>query len=98
MQLTPFGARTCRLISLGGVKWSCMRILKQAPSPTLNPEREQGAENKRKLAETEDKILEVLSAEGNILENQEGIQVAPQPSTLNTQHSTLNTQPCISKP
>ena len=35
----------------------------------------QGAENKRKLQETEDKILEVLSADGNILENQEGIQI-----------------------
>jgi dynein heavy chain len=35
----------------------------------------EGAENKRKLKELEDRILEVLSAEGNILEDETGIQV-----------------------
>jgi dynein heavy chain len=35
----------------------------------------EGAENKRKLKELEDRILEVLSAEGNILDDETGIQV-----------------------
>lgn len=35
----------------------------------------QGAENKRQLAEIEDKILQVLSRDGNILEDESGIQV-----------------------
>eukprot|EP00899_Mesostigma_viride_P012092 jgi/Mesvir1/20884/Mv07961-RA.1 len=35
----------------------------------------QGAENKKQLKEIEDKILEVLSSEGNILEDEKGIQV-----------------------
>jgi dynein heavy chain len=36
----------------------------------------QGAENKRQLAEIEDKILQVLSRDGNILEDESGIQVS----------------------
>ena len=35
----------------------------------------EGAENKKKLKELEDRILEVLSAEGNILDDETGIQV-----------------------
>jgi uncharacterized Zn ribbon protein len=40
------------------------------------PECSQGAENKRKLKEVEDKILEILSSsEGNILEDASAISV-----------------------
>ena len=35
----------------------------------------EGAANTRKLKEIEDKILEILSAEGNILEDEEGIRI-----------------------
>ena len=47
--------------------------------PDLQQQKEElvldGAANSRKLSEIEDKILEILSAEGNILENEEGIQI-----------------------
>ena len=47
--------------------------------PDLQQQKEElvleGAANTRKLSEIEDKILEILSAEGNILEDEEGIQI-----------------------
>jgi dynein heavy chain len=39
----------------------------------------QGAKNKQQLKEIEDKTLEVLSQEGNILEDETGIQVRKRP-------------------
>ena len=67
------------MITQDGLQDQLLGIVVAQERPDLEEEKSalilQGAENKRKLAETEDKILEVLSAEGNILENQEGIQV-----------------------
>lgn len=42
----------------------------------------QGAKNKQQLKEIEDKTLEVLSQEGNILEDETGIQVPKLPKSL----------------
>lgn len=67
------------MITQDGLQDQLLGIVVAQERPDLEEEKNslilQGAENKRKLKETEDKILEVLSAEGNILENQEGIQV-----------------------
>ena len=67
------------MITQDGLQDQLLGIVVAAERPDLEEEKNalilQGAENKRKLKETEDKILEVLSAEGNILENEEGIQV-----------------------
>ena len=47
--------------------------------PDLQEQKEalvlEGAANARKLKEIEDKILEILSGEGNILDDESGIQV-----------------------
>jgi len=67
------------MITQDGLQDQLLGIVVAEERPDLEEEKNvlivQGAENKRKLRETEDKILEVLSAEGNILENTEGIQV-----------------------
>ena len=67
------------MITQDGLQDQLLGIVVAQERPDLEEENSalilQSAENKAKLAETEDKILEVLSAEGNILENQEGIQV-----------------------
>jgi dynein heavy chain, axonemal len=67
------------MITLDGLQDQLLGIVVAEERPDLEEEKNalilQGAENKRKLNETEDKILEVLSGEGNILENAEGIQV-----------------------
>jgi dynein heavy chain len=43
----------------------------------------QGAQNKQMLKEIEDKTLEVLSQEGNILDDETGIQVSSHSKLLN---------------
>ena len=67
------------MITQDGLQDQLLGIVVAQERPDLEEEKNalilQGADNKRKLKETEDKILEVLSADGNILENQEGIQV-----------------------
>jgi dynein heavy chain len=67
------------MITQDGLSDQLLGIVVAQERPDLEQEKNdlilQGAQNKRKLSETEDKILEVLSAEGNILENTEGIQV-----------------------
>jgi dynein heavy chain, axonemal len=67
------------MITQDGLQDQLLGIVVAQERPELEEEKNalilQGAENKRRLKETEDKILEVLSAEGNILENEEGIQV-----------------------
>ena len=67
------------MITQEGLQDQLLGIVVAQERPDLEEEKSaltlQGAENKRKLQETEDKILEVLSADGNILENQEGIQI-----------------------
>jgi dynein heavy chain len=67
------------MITQDGLQDQLLGIVVAQERPDLEEEKNalilQGAENKKKLAETEDKILEVLSADGNILENKEGIQV-----------------------
>lgn len=67
------------MITQDGLSDQLLGIVVAQERPDLEEEKNaliiQGAQNKKKLNETEDKILEVLSAEGNILENTEGIQV-----------------------
>ena len=67
------------MITQDGLSDQLLGIVVAQERPDLEEEKNslivQGAQNKKKLRETEDKILEVLSAEGNILENTEGIQV-----------------------
>ena len=67
------------MITQDGLQDQLLGIVVAQERPDLEEEKNalilQGAENKKKLKETEDRILEVLSAEGNILENEEGIQV-----------------------
>jgi dynein heavy chain len=67
------------MITQDGLQDQLLGIVVAQERPDLEEEKNalilEGAENKRRLKETEDKILEVLSADGNILENQEGIQV-----------------------
>jgi len=67
------------MITVDGLQDQLLGIVVAQERPDLEEEKNklilESAENKRKLKDTEDKILEVLSAEGNILENQEGIQV-----------------------
>jgi len=67
------------MITQDGLQDQLLGIVVAQERPDLEEEKSalilQGADNKKKLAETEDKILEVLAADGNILENAEGIQV-----------------------
>ena len=79
------------MITQDGLQDQLLGIVVAQERPDLEEEKNelilQGAENKRKLKETEDKILEVLSAEGNILENQEGIQVLKDAKIISTEIS-----------
>ena len=67
------------MITQDGLSDQLLGIVVAQERPDLEEEKNslivQSADNKKKLSQTEDKILEVLSAEGNILENTEGIQV-----------------------
>eukprot|EP00898_Chlorokybus_atmophyticus_P008353 jgi/Chlat1/8519/Chrsp80S07812 len=67
------------MITPEGLQDQLLGIVVAKERPELEEEKNQlilqGAENKKQLQEIEDKILEVLSAEGNILEDEKGIQV-----------------------
>ncbi|CAG0920877.1 unnamed protein product [Notodromas monacha] len=62
-----------------GLEDQLLGIVAARERPQLETRKNQliveGAENKRKLKELEDRILEVLAAEGNILDDETGIQV-----------------------
>ena len=67
------------MITLEGLEDQLLAIVVALERQDLQEQKEQlvleGASNQRKLKEIEDKILEILSGEGNILEDQTGIQV-----------------------
>lgn len=67
------------MITVPGLKDQLLSITVAKERPDLEAEKNQlivqGAENKRILKETEDQILETLSQEGNILEDESAVQV-----------------------
>eukprot|EP00961_Rhodomonas_salina_P063758 857225-Rhodomonas_salina.13 len=76
------------MITQDGLQDQLLGIVVAQERPDLEEEKSnlilQGAENKKKLQETEDQILEVLSADGNILENEQGIQVLNSAKVIST--------------
>ena len=70
------------MITMEGLEDQLLGIVVAKEKPELEEEKNalivQGAANKKELKSIEDKILEVLSAEGNILEDEAGIQVLKQ--------------------
>lgn len=77
------------VITNDGLQDQLLSITVTRERPDLETEKNQliiqGAENKRQLKEIEDKILEVLSAEGNILEDETGVQVLSSSKTLSNE-------------
>lgn len=67
------------VITNDGLQDQLLSITVARERPDLETEKNQlivqGAENKRQLKEIEDKILEVLSSEGNILEDETAVQI-----------------------
>jgi dynein heavy chain len=67
------------MITPEGLEDQLLAIVVALERQDLQEQKEQlvldGASNQRKLKEIEDKILEILSGEGNILEDESGIQV-----------------------
>lgn len=67
------------MITPEGLQDQLLAITVARERPDLETEKNQlivqGAENKKQLKEIEDKILEVLSSEGNILEDETAVQV-----------------------
>lgn len=67
------------VITNEGLQDQLLSITVARERPDLETEKNQlivqGAENKRQLQEIEDKILEVLSSEGNILEDETAVQI-----------------------
>ena len=78
------------MITPEGLQDQLLGIVVARERPELEEEKNslilQSAENKRQLKEIEDKILEVLSSsEGNILEDERGIQVLSSSKTLSNE-------------
>ncbi|XP_055588743.1 dynein axonemal heavy chain 7 isoform X2 [Uranotaenia lowii] len=74
------------MITETGLQDQLLSITVARERPDLEAEKNalilQGAENKRQLQEIEDKILEVLSSEGNILEDETAVSVLSSSKTL----------------
>jgi dynein heavy chain len=70
------------MITSEGLSDQLLGILVKMEKPELEEEREkliiEGAENKKLLFEIEEKILEVLSSNKNILKDEEAIQILTQ--------------------
>lgn len=77
------------VITLDGLQDQLLSITVARERPDLETEKNQlivqGAENKRQLQEIEDKILEVLSSEGNILEDETAVQILSSSKTLSNE-------------
>ncbi|XP_052563215.1 dynein axonemal heavy chain 7 isoform X1 [Culex pipiens pallens] len=74
------------MITKTGLQDQLLSITVARERPDLETEKNalivQGAENKRQLQEIEDKILQVLSSEGNILEDETAVSVLSSSKTL----------------
>lgn len=74
------------MITQTGLQDQLLSITVARERPDLETEKNslivQGAENKRQLQEIEDKILQVLSSEGNILEDETAVSVLSSSKTL----------------
>ena len=81
---------TSRLISLAGVKWSCLRISKPAPPPYHAGAAERGLLQGRSAVRGANGPRTLSVRGGGTHSNHSTLNT--QHSTLNTQHSTLNTQ------
>ena len=77
------------MITTEGLQDQLLSITVARERPDLETEKNQlivqGAENKKQLKEIEDKILEVLSSEGNILEDETAVQVLSSSKVLSNE-------------
>lgn len=77
------------MITPDGLQDQLLAITVARERPDLETEKNQlivqGAENKKQLKEIEDKILEVLSSEGNILEDETAVQVLSSSKVLSNE-------------
>ena len=77
------------MITPEGLQDQLLAITVARERPDLETEKNQlivqGAENKKQLKEIEDKILEVLSSEGNILEDETAVQVLSSSKVLSNE-------------
>lgn len=77
------------MITPDGLQDQLLAIAVARERPDLETEKNQlivqGAENKKQLKEIEDKILEVLSSEGNILEDETAVQVLSSSKVLSNE-------------
>lgn len=77
------------MITPDGLQDQLLAITVARERPDLETEKNQlivqGAENKKQLKEIEDKILEVLSSEGNILEDETAVQILSSSKVLSNE-------------